>query len=56
MNNIIFVSDIQLSDTVFFIDYTPLEIIIKYCVYSLCCTLYPCSDLFYIWQFVSLNP
>ena len=43
MNNIIFVSDIQLSDTVFFIHYTPLEMIIKYCVYSLCCTIYPCS-------------
>ena len=43
MNNIIFVSDIQLSDTVFFIDHTPVEIIIKCCMYFLCCAIYPCS-------------
>ena len=43
MYNIIFVSDIQHSDTVFFIDYTPLKVIIKYNLDSLCCTIYPCS-------------
>ena len=41
--NIILVSGIQCSDSVFFIDYAPFKVIIKYWPYSLYCMMYPCS-------------
>ena len=42
MYNVIFVSVLQHSDSIF-IDYTPFKVIIKCCLYSLSCILlHPC--------------
>lgn len=39
-----------------FIGYTPFMVIMIYWLYSLCCTICPCTLLTYIWQPVPLTP